>query len=47
MVAAALVADTALRQRLLEMTDILARIEAVSNEVAAVTARVAPDRRMN
>lgn len=46
-VAAALVADTSLRQRLLEMTDILSRFEAVSNEVAAVTARVAPDRRMN
>ena len=46
-VAAALVADTGARQRLLETTDILARIEAVSNEVAAVTARVAPDRRTN
>jgi Lon protease-like protein len=46
-VAAALVADTGSRQRLLETTDILARIEAVSNEVAAVTARVAPDRPTN
>jgi Lon protease-like protein len=46
-VAAALVADTGSRQRLLETTDILARMEAVSNEVAAVTARVAPDRPMN
>jgi Lon protease-like protein len=46
-VAAALVAETGARQRLLETTDILARIEAVSNEVAAVTARVAPDRKMN
>jgi hypothetical protein len=46
-VAAALVADTGSRQRLLETTDLLARIEAVSNEVAAVTARVAPDRKMN
>jgi len=46
-VAAALVADPAVRQRLLEMTEILTRIEAVSTEVAAVTARVAPDRRVN
>jgi uncharacterized protein len=46
-VAAALVADPAVRQRLLEITEILARIEAVSTEVAAVTARVAPDRRVN
>jgi Lon protease-like protein len=46
-VAAALVADTAFRQRLLETTDLLARMEAVSTEVAAVTARVAPDRRVN
>jgi Lon protease-like protein len=46
-VAAALVADPSVRQRLLEMTEILARIEAVSVEVAAVTARVAPDRRVN
>jgi Lon protease-like protein len=46
-VAAALVADTGSRQRLLETTDILERIEAVSNEVAAVTARVAPDRKVN
>jgi Lon protease-like protein len=46
-VAAALVADTGSRQRLLETTDILARMEAVSDEVAAVTARVAPDRKMN
>jgi Lon protease-like protein len=46
-VAAALVADTGSRQRLLETTDILARIEAVSDEVAAVTARVAPDRKTN
>jgi Lon protease-like protein len=46
-VAAALVADTGSRQRLLETTDILARMEAVSNEVAAVTARVAPDRPTN
>jgi Lon protease-like protein len=46
-VAAALVAETGLRQRLLETTDILARIEAVSTEVAAVTARVAPDRKTN
>jgi Lon protease-like protein len=46
-VAAALVADTGSRQRLLETTDILARIEAVSDEVAAVTARVAPDRPTN
>jgi len=46
-VAAALVADTGSRQKLLETTDILARIEAVSNEVAAVTARVAPDRPTN
>jgi uncharacterized protein len=46
-VAAALVADTGSRQRLLETTDILERIEAVSNEVAAVTARVAPDRKTN
>ena len=46
-VAAALVADTGSRQRLLETTDILASIEAVSNEVAAVTARVAPDRPTN
>jgi Lon protease-like protein len=46
-VAAALVADPGVRQRLLEITDILARIEAVSMEVAAVTNRVAPDRRVN
>jgi Lon protease-like protein len=46
-VAAALVADTGSRQRLLETTDILARIESVSNEVAVVTARVAPDRKPN
>jgi uncharacterized protein len=46
-VAAALVADSRRRQRLLEVSDLLARIEAVSTEVAAVTARVAPDRRMN
>lgn len=46
-VAAALVADSRRRQRLLEMSDLLARMEAVSTEVAAVTARVAPDRRMN
>jgi Lon protease-like protein len=46
-VAAALVADTGSRQRLLETTNILARIESVSNEVAAVTARVAPDRPTN
>jgi Lon protease-like protein len=46
-VAAALVADTGSRQKLLETTDILARIEAVANEVAAVTARVAPDRPTN
>jgi Lon protease-like protein len=46
-VAAALVADSGVRQRLLETTEILARIEAVSTEVAAVTARVAPDRRVN
>src|SRR4051812_39199537 len=46
-VAAALVADTGSRQRLLETTDILARIEAVSDEAAAVTARVAPDRPTN
>jgi uncharacterized protein len=46
-VAAALVADSVMRQRLLETTEILARIEAVSTEVAAVTARVAPDRRVN
>jgi Lon protease-like protein len=46
-VAAALVADPSVRQRLLEITEILARIEAVSTEVAAVTARVAPDRRVN
>jgi Lon protease-like protein len=46
-VAAALVADSTARQRLLETTEILARIEAVSTEVAAVTARVAPDRRVN
>jgi Lon protease-like protein len=46
-VAAALVADTGSRQQLLETTDILARMESVSNEVAAVTARVAPDRPMN
>jgi Lon protease-like protein len=46
-VAAALVADTGSRQRLLETTDLIARIEAVSNEVAVVTARVAPDRKTN
>jgi Lon protease-like protein len=46
-VAAALVADTGSRQRLLETTDILERIEAVTNEVAAVTARVAPDDKVN
>jgi Lon protease-like protein len=46
-VAAALVADPAVRQRLLETTEILARIEAVSTEVAAVTSRVVPDKRVN
>jgi uncharacterized protein len=46
-VAAALVADTGSRQRLLETTDILERIEVVSNEVAAVTARVGSDRKPN
>jgi Lon protease-like protein len=46
-VAAALVADTGSRQRLLETTDIVERIEAVSSEVAVVTARIAPDRPTN
>jgi Lon protease-like protein len=46
-VAAALVADTGSRQRLLETTDVVARIEAVSDEVAVVTARIAPDRPTN
>jgi hypothetical protein len=46
-VAAALVADTGSRQRLLETTDLLARIEAVSREVAAVTSRVVPDGKAN
>jgi Lon protease-like protein len=40
-IAAALIVDTSLRQRLLETRDILKRIERVSAEVVAMTARIA------
>jgi Lon protease-like protein len=45
--AAALVSEPQRRQRLLETTDLLARIEGVSSEVVALTGRVGPDRRVN
>ena len=40
-IAAALIVDTALRQRLLENRDVAKRIERVSAEVVAMTARIA------
>jgi hypothetical protein len=40
-IAAALIVDTSLRQRLLEMRDVGKRIERVSAEVVAMTARIA------
>jgi uncharacterized protein len=45
--AAALIVDPALRQRLLEMRDVGKRIERVSGEVVAMTSRIAAPTRMN
>jgi uncharacterized protein len=45
--AAALVVEPALRQALLETRDVLRRIERVSAEVVAMTARVASDKSVN
>ncbi len=45
--AAALVAAPATRQWLLEQTDVLKRIERVSAEVVVMSARIAPDHKMN